>query len=510
MTRQLAALGLLILIAAGADSSVARADRDQDLRADEALLQARLDGLAQLPSSGDVYGVGPDNPAAMAQVTGGSFPRSILIPGTETSLRVSGQIAEIAAYWFSGGQPNAIPSSIIVPGASGLLQSVPVQGTRGYARSNGIFGQSPAASRISFTTSTPSAWGEVRTLVEFDWNGSNVFVPGGKDPTSVSDDLVPRLRYAYGTIGGWLFGQANSNFRDPDADSETIDFGGDVGGPGIIRIPQVRYTTPTGLWDSELSISAEAPETDLATPSGIVANDSGFTTATNSCVIAAPGSSVICSPALSTGPAIAKTPTPTFVAAWFIPHRWGHLDFAVVTRPSLDVNDGKFVSRQFVGYGGQVSGVYEPSWLGWAKDNFHWHVTLGTGIGGYMEGGPTFALATNYPSSGPPATPAAALAVQIKPVNELGWTAGYQHFWSPEWRSTLSFGFYHFDVPTQIVGAAEAINLNKEMETAHLNLFWRPVSFVDIGVEYMFGRAVTPANRIGKEHVILSAFRFRF
>jgi hypothetical protein len=28
--------------------------------------------------------------------------------------------------------------------------------------------------------------------------------------------LLPRLRYAYGTLGGFLAGQANSNFADPD------------------------------------------------------------------------------------------------------------------------------------------------------------------------------------------------------------------------------------------------------------------------------------------------------
>jgi hypothetical protein len=494
MTIQWEVLGLLILIAAVLDSSVARADTD--LQADELLLQARLDRIAQLPPYGDLYGAGPYNPASMAPVTGGYFPRSLLLPGTETSLRVGGQIEEIAVYWLSGGQPNVSPFSI-APGGSGLLQSVPLNGGRGYARGNGIFGQSPAASR---------------TNIEFDWNGSNQFVPGGVAPTAVSDDLVPRLRYAYATVGGWLFGQANSNFRDADADSETIDFGGDVGGPSSYRIPQVRYTTETGWWDSQLAVSVEKPETDLGTPVGIVANDVGFVTVTPSCPVGgAAGTTITCSTSLTGGPAIAKTTAPNVSANWLIPFgSRSHLDFAVVTRPGLDVNDGKFVSRQFVGYGGQVSGVYEPGWLGWDKDNVHWHFTIGSGLGGYMSGGPSFALATNYPSTSPPATLAAALAVQIKPVNEIGWTAGYLHYWSPELRSTASVGYGHLDFPAKILGVSESINLNKELETAHLNLFWRPVIFIDIGVEYMFGRAISLVNRSGNENVMLSAFRFRF
>ena len=47
--------------------------------------------------------------------------------------------------------------------------------------------------------------------------------------THVSDSLIPRLRYAYGTLGGFLAGQANSNFADPDANPETLDFGGPGG-----------------------------------------------------------------------------------------------------------------------------------------------------------------------------------------------------------------------------------------------------------------------------------------
>ena len=50
--------------------------------------------------------------------------------------------------------------------------------------------------------------------------------------TTVSDNLIPRLRYAYGTLGGFLAGQANSNFSDPDANPETLDFGGPPASPG--------------------------------------------------------------------------------------------------------------------------------------------------------------------------------------------------------------------------------------------------------------------------------------
>src|SRR4029077_12985235 len=58
----------------------AYADGLSDLRANQELLQQRLDQLAQVQAPG-----GPG-----AAVGAGSFPRSFLIPGTDTSLRVGG------------------------------------------------------------------------------------------------------------------------------------------------------------------------------------------------------------------------------------------------------------------------------------------------------------------------------------------------------------------------------------------------------------------------------------
>ena len=96
----LAALGgLTAMIALPLGLSSAKADELADLRANQQLLQQRIDQLAQaqaqappLPGTqggGATQGLGykaaPGRPAA-----GGSFPRSFLIPGTDTSIRVGG------------------------------------------------------------------------------------------------------------------------------------------------------------------------------------------------------------------------------------------------------------------------------------------------------------------------------------------------------------------------------------------------------------------------------------
>jgi hypothetical protein len=495
----------------------ARAD---DLQLNQQLLNTRVDQLAAVGLAPDIYSTNA-NPAAGAPVTAGSFPRSILIPGTDTSLKVYGQITEIIDYWMSGGPVNGSPQSTTV-GATGQLESVPLLNSGvGKARSNGIFQTSPRESRIGFETRTPTPFGEARTLMEFDWAGSNSFVPGGSGALGTSDSLVPRLRYAYGTLGGLLAGQATSNFSDPDANAETIDFGGNVGEPGKTRIPQIRYTMPA-YWGTSLSFSAETPETQLATANGLEFSDAGVTpTATTTCTVAALATATTCSTAVLTSGVTplnpAKATAPDLTAAWYWPQPWGHLDFSALLRPGLDVTDGKYFSKQFVGYGGHFGMDIKPGWFGWVKDDFIVHVVGGDAIGTFVNASTNFSLATNYGTPGGygafggPTTAAAASQIRVTTTQEIGAEVGYQHWWLDNLRSNISGGWEsHFGIPIKLVGAAQAASINKEFFTGHANVIWNPVSFVDVGLEYMWGQRTVLNNTTGTENVLISEFKFRF
>jgi hypothetical protein len=343
------ALAVLIGTVAG------RANELADLRANQQLLSQRIDQLAQGQNPGTGYQFSAnENPAVRAAVTGGNFPRSFLIPGTETSIKISGIVSEHLDYWMSGGNPNLSPQTSNV-GNNGQVQAIPLHNTIGSARGNGIFSQTPAPSRFTIETRTPTAWGEARTAIEFDWAGSNTVAPGGTNPTSVSDNLVPRLKYAYGALGGFLAGQATSNFSDPDANAETVEFGGNVGEPGPIRVPQLRYTMPT-WWGSSFSVSAETPETDIGTGAGLEGSSAGSTsTITTTCTITAPGTTTTCSSTLlGSGQLptnIAKATAPELTAAYYSPQPWGHFDLSTVIRPGLDVTDGQFFAKHYVGFG---------------------------------------------------------------------------------------------------------------------------------------------------------------
>jgi hypothetical protein len=494
------------------------------LRDNQEILQRRIDQLAQ--TAPRLMRPGEPGPVGVA-VAGGSFPRSFLIPGTDSSIRVGGFTDMTVDYWFSGGPPNGNATTTV--GSTGQLQVVPLdihgQTVPGFptpgnlvpvntAHSRGtVFSMSPRESRVNVETRTPTTWGESRTFVEFDFAGANAF--SGQNLTQVSNGLVPRLRLAYGTLAGFLAGQAESNFRDSDAEPETLDFGGPAGIAGPSRIPQIRYTV-TGPRNSAWSVALEAPHTEVLTPAGFVATDTNTaglpagpgpvtSTTTNGCVANAVVISTTAGCTLSGDPAKNTAPDVTFASYWSEP--WGHVDFRFVLR-DLDFTDGRFVSQQFIGYGGGISGDIKPGWFGWQKDDIVWQFTVGDGIGRYIYDNLSAALATNYLTT--PATAAAARNVLIRPIPEFGAAAGYQHFWRPDLRSTAAFGYAYYDVPSQLVGPTEAIVANKELITTHLNLIWSPVSFIDAGLEYLWGQRRVVANIRGSESTVIGKFRVKF
>ena len=127
----------------------------------------------------------------------GSFPRSFLIPGTDTSIRVGGFIDETLDYYFvrrpaerqpdhdrrghrqSGVDPTQHARRLRrFPGFPTPGNLVP-QSTAS-SRGNGVFLQSPRETRLNVETRTPTAWGESRTFIEFDFAGTNNF--SGQQP----------------------------------------------------------------------------------------------------------------------------------------------------------------------------------------------------------------------------------------------------------------------------------------------------------------------------------------
>ena len=547
--------GATAMVALLTGLSGARADELADLRANQQLLQQRIDQLAQAqaqapggPPAPLTGGAGGGQaltlgykPAPTAPSLGGSFPRSFLIPGTDTSIRVGGFVDITALDFLQGansgnpgtpssnsgqnGNLNAIPvGEAFIPGAANggiVAQSL------NHSRSNGVFMFSPQQSRLDVETRTPTAWGESRTFFSFDWAGGNGFSALSVQQAG-GDSLIPRLRFAYGTLGGFLGGQALSNFSDADADTESMEFGGAMGSTGGNRIPQVRYTL-AGPYGSAFSVSAEQPVTGIIVPSGTISNDQLLAASPfGATSVVAPLIPATCNGQPCTGTGIttgtttqanpAQTRAPTLTAASYWSQPWGHMDFAAELMPMF-VNDGHYLSQNFLGYGGHISGDVHPGWWGYNKDDFLFSAVVGEALGTYTSGGlaTAFSLASNFIVTTSCATPtptctgmAAASNILVKPIFGYSMNGGYQHWWTPNLRSTIAAGNWPQAVPSQIIGPTESNSANKQLYNAFINLVWNPVAFITTGVEYMYGRRIVVSNAYGSEHVLIAKWRVAF
>src|SRR5207253_7793971 len=162
--------------------SAARADDLADLRANQALLERRIDQLAQVPPP---PGAGPGGP-----VLSGSFPRSFVIPGTEVSLRIGGQGVGSVVWYMKGsavggglgGQGGFNETYVDGQGGTGNLPSIPLNthtfsntaAPSGFAHSRSSeWDFSGKQTRFFLDARTPSPYGEVKAYIEMDFSASN-------------------------------------------------------------------------------------------------------------------------------------------------------------------------------------------------------------------------------------------------------------------------------------------------------------------------------------------------
>ena len=131
-------------------------------------------------------------------------------------------------------------------------------------------------------------------------------------------------------------------------------------------------------------------------------------------------------------------------------------------------------------------------------------------------------LLGTYGGVNAPTTAAAASLIRFKPTQEMGGEIGYQHWWLANLRSNINGGINaHYGIPISLVNATgpgtvapssggQAANINKNLMSAHVNIIWNPVSFVDIGLEYTWGQRTVLNNQTATNNVLVSKFAFKF
>jgi hypothetical protein len=387
-------------------------------------------------------------------------------------------------------------------------------------------------SRIFLDARSPSPYGEVKAFVELDFGSANTNTDLNENRSSFNG-YIPRFRQGYAALGGLLVGQTIGTFVDNDSLPELLDAANQTGINFAARAPQVRYTYPVGEGIT-FAAAVESPNPSAAGPFGAYFTDTNqvpnmiacaalttptVSVATGTATIGgSPGTTNITNACLGNVAFFnaLQNVIPTFVLNGRLEQPWGHIQVGLTTI-GYALNDGLFLNKEYIGYGGALTGNF----FTWGKDNLTWGFAGGDGIGDQICN--NYGIVTNFGAALAGQSFNAAdsrsffttnralydSAVRATTIFSYSTRIGYQHWWTPELRSTIDFSMNHQDVPSFGIASIRATN-NKELSLTHANLIWSPVAFTDLGVEYAWGHRVTVANGRGNAYTIEGSLRFRF
>ena len=424
------ALGLAIALGLGTLATGANADALQDLKAQVDVLLKKVAELEQKQVA-----AAPAN-----AVTGGASKGSFKLPGSDTSVTLGGYVKLDAIYSDKSGGVGTTADQEFEPG------SIPVGPLAGDNERHQIKLHA-RQSRLNVKTSTPTVWGDMNTLLEFDLFGAS-----GNE--SVSNSSNVRLRHAYGSLGRLLAGQTWSTFMDVGALPETLDFGGPAGSI-FVRQAQLRWTQPFagGQW----SVALENPESVVTLPTGASfrADDDH---------------------------------APDLAGNINFNTTMGRYSITGLVR-QIRVDSANAPASQNQKWGGAIgfNGVIPT----FGKDDARFSANVGNAIGRYSAGFFTDGILD------------AGGRIDLP----TQWTAitSYRHFWSDQLRSTAALSGLHSSNPSGTFGS-----VNKSAQSAHVNLIWSPVANANLGVEYIYGRRQTEDGQTGKLNRLQTSAQYVF
>jgi hypothetical protein len=359
------------------------------------------------------------------------YPNYFRLPGTKTFMKIGGYAK--SDFTFdprpAGDQERFIPASIPIPAPAANVNNSTV---------------SVRPSRINVDFLVPyKEERSIRFFLEVDFFGSS--------------STTPRLRHAYAQGKNLLIGQTFSNFMDPDAGPDTLDFQG-PNSQVSIRNPQMRYTFRLAK-KTTASISIEKPTSDVA-----------FKTADFS--------------------ALPNSPSPDGTIQLRHEAGYGHVQLSALFRDiAASVPDGR--SDSVFGWGFNLAGLFKIG-----KDNLTYPGAYGDGIERYFND--TSGLGID-----------AAVKSTFNPVLEAvpvgGFYGGYQHLWFDKLRSSLVYGFL------QAQNTAAQVNSQfHRSEYSAVNVIWTPIAQLTLGTEFLYGWRVNKDNTTGNAPRIQLSAKYNF
>ena len=336
------------------------------------------------------------------------FPGYFRLPGTSTLLRIGGYAKTDFIYDLkpAGNVDSFIPATIPIPSITGINNST----------------ISVRATRFNLDFLVPTKSGDsYRFFFEMDFFGTN--------------STTPKLRHAYGQAKNFLVGQTFSNFMDPDAGPDTLDYQG-PNGQVSIRNPQFRYTLLVAN-KTTFSFSAEKPTSDV----------------------------LFMTPEFSAQP---NSPSPDGTFKLRREMERGHLQLSALLRSvAAFLPDGRHES--VFGWGFNFAGATRL----WEKNTVVYQLAYGNGIERYIND--TSGLGID----------AAVSSLQNPHIRALPVVATYgawQHFWSERLRSSAEYSY----VQVQNTVAEPGADYHQGNYTGG-NLIWNPFGSLTVGGEFLYG-----------------------
>lgn len=359
------------------------------------------------------------------------YPGYFRLPGTQTLLKIGGYFKSdfIRDLRPAGDPERFIPASIPVPtSGNGTNSTVSIRPTR---------------LNLDFLIPIEDV-GSVRFFVEGDLFGSNA--------------TTPRMRHAYAQVKNLLIGQTFSNFQDPDAGPDQLDFQG-PNSQVSLRNPQFRYSIPLGKRTS-FRLALEKASSDIA-----------FTT-----------------PQFNAQP---SNQTPDGTATFRDDFDRGHLQIS-----SLFRSVGAFLPNglrdSVFGWGVNVAGSAKIV----GKDNFVFQGAYGNGIERYFN---------DTSGEGEDAAPKSAQDPHLKALPVVATYGAYQHFWTERVRSSIIYGYIQID---NTVFQANSVFHQSNYSAA--NLIWNPRGSFNVGAEFLYGWQVLKNGQTGNAPRLMLSAKYNF
>ena len=286
--------------------------------------------------------------------------------------------------------------------------------------SDAVFDMHARQSRFNFGTSTLLDNGKtINSKIEIDFLAS---AAGGNE--RVSNSYAPRIRHAFISYDGWLFGQTWSNFQNVGALPETLDFVGPAEGTVFVRQAQVKYTT--GAW----SFSLENPESTVTTQGGdrVATDDASL---------------------------------PDFTARYAMNADWGQFVVTGLARQLTYKQNG--IDADETSLGLSASGMVK---LG--QDNLKFMLTQGKGLGRYIGLNVAHGAVLN--------------GDELDAIDSTSGFVAYQHNWNNQWRSTFLYSFFSADNNTDLLTITGDPTESSQSYSA--NILYSPVKKLTFGAEF--------------------------